>query len=127
LGQVVDVGSSISKIKIRDYVCCGFCSSFSEYTTPKESFCFVVDKPDPHYAALTVAGTYSILLLETVLRAEPGKTLLVPAACGGVGHIAVQIGKMNGCRVIGVCGGEVKAAKLRELGIDRVVDYKKEV
>ena len=55
-------------------------------------------------------------------RLAPGETLLVHAAAGGVGSAAVQLGKAAGARVIGVTGGEQKAAAARALGADVVVD-----
>ena len=55
-------------------------------------------------------------------RLAPGETLLVHAAAGGVGSAAVQLGKAAGARVIGVTGGEQKAAAARALGADVVID-----
>jgi NADPH2:quinone reductase len=59
-------------------------------------------------------------------RLAPGETLLVHAAAGGVGSAAVQLGKAAGARVIGVTGGERKAAVARELGADVVIDRSSE-
>jgi NADPH:quinone reductase len=53
---------------------------------------------------------------------QPGETLLVHAAAGGVGSAAVQLGKAAGARVIGVVGGSKKAEVARALGADVVVD-----
>jgi len=53
---------------------------------------------------------------------QPGETLLVHAAAGGVGSAAVQLGKAAGARVIGVVGGPGKAQVARTLGADVVVD-----
>lgn len=53
---------------------------------------------------------------------QPGETLLVHAAAGGVGSAAVQLGKAAGARVIGVVGGPEKAEVARRLGADVVVD-----
>src|SRR5215475_3309262 len=53
---------------------------------------------------------------------QPGETLLVHAAAGGVGSAAVQLGKAAGARVIGVVGGPAKAEAARALGADLVVD-----
>ncbi len=53
---------------------------------------------------------------------QPGETLLVHAAAGGVGSAAVQLGKAAGARVIGVVGGPEKAEVARTLGVDVVVD-----
>jgi NADPH:quinone reductase len=59
-------------------------------------------------------------------RLQPGETLLVHAAAGGVGSGAVQLGKAAGATVIGVVGGERKAAAARALGADVVVDRTRE-
>jgi len=53
---------------------------------------------------------------------QPGETLLVHAAAGGVGSGAVQLGKATGARVIGVAGGPAKAEAVRALGADVVID-----
>ena len=59
-------------------------------------------------------------------RLQPGETLLVHAAAGGVGSAAVQLGKAAGARVIGVAGGADKADYVRALGADVVVDRRSE-
>lgn len=53
---------------------------------------------------------------------QPGETLLVHAAAGGVGSAAIQLGKAAGATVIGVVGGPEKATVARQLGADVVVD-----
>tara|TARA_E500000331_G_scaffold74254_1_gene69288 strand:+ start:3272 stop:4255 length:984 start_codon:yes stop_codon:yes gene_type:complete len=59
-------------------------------------------------------------------RLQPGETLLVLAAAGGVGSSAVQMAKAHGCRVIAAAGGSEKTAFCRELGADEVIDYRDE-
>ena len=53
--------------------------------------------------------------------------MLVTAAAGGTGHFGVQIAKLKGCRVIATCGSAEKAQRLRDLGVDKVINYRKEV
>jgi NADPH:quinone reductase-like Zn-dependent oxidoreductase len=53
---------------------------------------------------------------------QPGETLLVHAAAGGVGSAAVQLGKAAGAHVIAVVGGPEKATYAKALGADVVVD-----
>ncbi|MGH3249547.1 MAG: NADPH:quinone oxidoreductase family protein [Trebonia sp.] len=55
-------------------------------------------------------------------RLREGETLLVHAAAGGVGTGAIQLGKAAGARVIGVAGGQEKAALARKVGADVVID-----
>lgn len=53
-----------------------------------------------------------------------GKTILVNAAAGGVGHFAVQIAKLKGAHVIAVASGKHESL-LRDLGVDEFIDYMK--
>lgn len=53
---------------------------------------------------------------------QAGQTLLVHAAAGGVGHMAVQLAKWKGARVIGTASAH-NADFLRDLGVDQVIDY----
>lgn len=52
-----------------------------------------------------------------------GQTVLVHAAAGGVGHLAVQIAKARGATVIGTASA-ANAGFLRSLGVDQVIDYR---
>ena len=54
---------------------------------------------------------------------QPGETLLVLGAAGGVGLAAVELGKALGARVIAAASTEAKRAAAREAGADEVVDY----
>ena len=65
-------------------------------------------------------------LLE-VCRPKAGETLVVSAAAGAVGAVVGQIGKINGCRVIGVAGSDEKCAYVvDELNFDAAINYKKQ-
>lgn len=56
---------------------------------------------------------------------EPGETVLVSAAAGGVGSVVGQIARIVGCRVVGIAGGAAKCRHLVEdLGFDAAIDYK---
>ncbi len=60
-------------------------------------------------------------------RIQPGQTVLIHAGAGGVGHIAVQLARLHGCRVITTAGRKESIAFCREvLRADEVIDYRSE-
>ncbi|MFD7747368.1 NADPH:quinone oxidoreductase family protein [Streptomyces sp. NPDC059698] len=81
---------------------------------------------DAEAAALHIGYQTGWFGLHRRARLQPGETLLVHAAAGGVGSAAVQLGRAAGAKVIGVVGGPEKAAVARGLGCDVVVDRRSE-
>ncbi|MGE9696487.1 MULTISPECIES: NADPH:quinone oxidoreductase family protein [unclassified Streptomyces] len=77
---------------------------------------------DAEAAALHIGYQTGWFGLHRRARLQPGETLLVHAAAGGVGSAAVQLGKAAGASVIGVVGGPEKAEVARALGCDLVLD-----
>ena len=78
-------------------------------------------------AASTMRGlsaTYWLTKADPRLKA--GDTILLHAAAGGVGLLAIQIAKLLGLRVIGTVSTEEKAAKARSLGCDEIIFYRRE-
>jgi NADPH2:quinone reductase len=58
-------------------------------------------------------------------RIQPGQTVLIHAGAGGVGHIAVQLAKLHGCRVLTTAGRDGSLAFCRDvLRADEVIDYR---
>ncbi|MCQ4209047.1 NADP-dependent oxidoreductase [Streptomyces longispororuber] len=73
--------------------------------------------------ALPLVALTAWQALVDVARVEPGQRVLVQAAAGGVGHVAVQIAKARGAYVIGTASA-AKHDFVRGLGADEVVDYR---
>ncbi|MEU4080238.1 NADPH:quinone reductase [Streptomyces venezuelae] len=74
-------------------------------------------------AALPLAALTAWQALVDTADVRPGERVLVHAAAGGVGHLAVQIAKARGAYVIGTASAG-KHQLVRELGADEVVDYR---
>lgn len=73
-------------------------------------------------AATPLAGLTALQALEALQIGE-GKTVLIQAAGGGVGHLAVQLAKLAGARVIGTASKK-NHGWLKKLGCDELIDYK---
>ena len=73
-------------------------------------------------AALQIAYGTSHVALDHKARLQPGETLVVLGAAGGVGLTAVELGKLMGARVIAVARGADKLAIAKQAGADHVID-----
>ena len=73
-------------------------------------------------AALPLAGLTAYQALVDWLEISEGQTVVIPAAAGGVGHLAVQIARDRGARVIGTAG-PANQDFIRELGVELALDY----
>lgn len=77
-------------------------------------------------AALTLQGMTAHYLTHTVRPLAAGDTVLVHAAAGGVGLLAVQMAKIAGATVLGTCSTRQKAERVLAAGADRAVLYTEE-
>lgn len=107
-------------------------SRWEDYSViePDAAFAPVLEVP-PEITPIDALGVYGLNSLTayfgllSVGRPAPGETVVVSAAAGAVGSMAVQLAKIKGCRVIGIAGGKEKCAWLMHAcGVDGAVDYK---
>jgi NADPH:quinone reductase-like Zn-dependent oxidoreductase len=73
-------------------------------------------------AAVPLAGLTAYQALTEAVQIQPGERVLVHAAAGGVGHLAVQIAVARGCEVVGTASPH-NHARLEDLGVAEVIDY----
>lgn len=81
---------------------------------------------DEQAVCMLVQGTTAWHILKTMGHLSPGETVVVHAAAGGVGTLAIQLAKMWGAKVIAVTSSDEKANLAKSLGADEVVDAKSE-
>ena len=74
-------------------------------------------------AAVMLQGTTAHYLTSSTFPLNPGDTVLVHAAAGGVGQLIVQAARIRGARVIGTAGTAAKAALAQEAGASEVIRY----
>jgi len=78
-----------------------------------------------YLGALGMTGLTALMGLQEIGKPKSGETLVVSGAAGAVGSIVGQIGKLMGCRVIGIAGSDDKTAALKsKFGFDEAINYK---
>lgn len=77
---------------------------------------------DQQALCMLVQGSTAWHLLKTMGSVKPGQTVVIHAAAGGVGTIAIQLAKMWGAKVIAVASSEGKRALATSLGADAVIE-----
>jgi len=129
-GTVEQAGADVTEFKEGDRVFGRLnfqngTGAYTEYTVSKTTDIAIA----PEYlelvyaAGLPVAGLTAWQGLFTVGNAKEGDRVLIHAAAGGVGHLAVQFAKLKGAYVI-CTASEHNRQFLMELGADEVIDYK---
>lgn len=125
-GDVVKVGSNVTRVRPGDRVIAGMrYGGFAEaVNVPAASV-----KPIPGTLAYEKAASYGTAYLTAWValtirgHLQPGETLLVHGATGGVGMAAVDLGKHLGAKVIATGGTNEKLAVVKSRGADHVINY----
>lgn len=128
-GTIAEVGAKVTKWKVGDRVAAmTLQGGFAEECIAPAAVCEAV----PDSMSSSIAAAFH-LVYGTVIHAlkdrgqlQPGETLLVLGASGGVGMGAIQLGKIMGARVIAAASSPEKLAFCKQLGADEVIDYSQE-
>lgn len=128
-GVVEKVGARVRNFKPGDRVV-GFNwhGSYAEYFAVPERYAYAIPTGLDLKIAATVPiafGTASDALFEFG-RLMPGETVLVQGTAGGVGLAASQLAAQAGCIVVGTARGDQRRERLKELGVNHVIDYSTE-
>lgn len=131
-GEVVALGENVTDFQIGERVCAmqplkGKFGAFAEYVKADASAASRIEDgiSDVDAAAMPCAGMTSYQTLHDIAKVQPGETVLVNGASGGVGVYAVQIAKAMGAKVVAVCGPD-NLDFCRELGADEVINYRED-
>jgi NADPH:quinone reductase-like Zn-dependent oxidoreductase len=129
-GEVVAVGGEARRVRIGDRVYAysfegGF---YAEYVALDEDEVAPIPTgvgPD-EAGVLAADGVTALRGLEDQLRLATGQALMIYGASGGIGHLAVQLAKRMGAKVLAVASGADGVELVRRLGADAAVDGKRD-
>jgi NADPH2:quinone reductase len=128
-GIVVAVGSQVDRFRPGDRVTCeGWYGGFAEQMTAKASRTSRLPDNVDYGVGSTVLHIYLTAYYALVDRAcvEPGETVLVTGASGGVGLACIELAHLLGARVIGAVGSAAKTAIVHDYGAEAVINYSSE-
>jgi NADPH:quinone reductase-like Zn-dependent oxidoreductase len=129
-GEVIAVGDRAQRFHVGDRVYAyamegGF---YAEYVALDEDAVAPIPQglSAEEAGALGADGVTALRGLDDQLRLAAGQTLMVYGASGGIGHLAVQLAKRMGARVLAVASGRDGVELVRKLGADVAVDGKRD-
>jgi len=128
-GEIAAVGDKVERWSPGDQVCAltnG--GGYAEYCVADALQCLPVPKGVALVDAAGLPETFFTVWSNVFMgaRLAAGETFLVHGGAGGIGTTAIQLGKAFGAKVIATDSPAERCAICRELGADRVVDYRQE-
>jgi NADPH2:quinone reductase len=127
VGTVAEVGDGVDDLAIGRRVgwLRGGQGSYAEYVLVDAAMAVPIPDavPDEVAAAVLMQGVTAHYLATDTYRVQPGDTVLVHSAAGGVGQLLTQVVTLRGGRVIGTVSTEPKAEVAREAGAEEVLRY----
>jgi NADPH:quinone reductase len=127
VGTAIEVGEGVGDLTTGQRVgwLRGGQGSYAEYVLVDAAMAVPVPQavPDEVAAAVLMQGVTAQYLATDTYPVQPGDTVLVHSAAGGVGQLLTQVVKLRGGRVIGTVSTEQKAEVARAAGADAVLRY----
>ena len=131
-GIVEETGGAVTRFKVGDavYFCNGGIGdepgNYAEYTTLHEDYCAMkpanIGLQESAALPLVLITAWESLIERANLQA--GQTVLIHAAAGGVGHIAVQLAHYFGARIAVTVSRDKKAGLVQGLGAEKIINYR---
>ncbi|MEW2044657.1 zinc-binding dehydrogenase [Streptomyces sp. NBC_00377] len=126
-GTVEAVGEGVTGVRAGDRVVTGVGSDgYAEYVVTRADWLFVIPEGiDAGQAtSLPIPAQTAYHVIVTAGRLQPGESVLVTAAAGGIGHLLVQMARALGAgKVLAAVGSQAKLDFVASLGADFTVDY----
>jgi NADPH2:quinone reductase len=133
-GEVIDVGAEVDRFRVGDRV--WFChgglgcepGNYAEITVLDQRWAAPIPRTLDFVEA--AAGPLVLITAWGMLydrgRLQAGQTALIHAGAGGVGHVALQLARLRGARVLTTVGSAENARLAREWGADEVINHREQ-
>lgn len=128
-GEIVALGEGVGDWALGDQVCALLPGGgYAEYVTTPAAHCLPVPEGMGLREAACLPETFFTVWSNVFMRGglQAGERFLVHGGSSGIGTTAIQLAKAFGARVFATAGSEAKCAACRDLGADRVINYREE-
>ncbi|WP_030519445.1 type I polyketide synthase [Nocardia rhamnosiphila] len=123
VGEVVRVGAGVTDIAVGDQVAIATKGMMQRFVVVDRARAIPLPADaDPGFCTSTIAFGTAEYALHDLARLQPGETVLIHGAAGGVGTAAIQVAKDRGARIIGTASTDERRAHVLSLGADHAID-----
>ena len=128
-GIIEEIGAEVKDKKVGDQVCALISDGgYAEYVAVDSSHCLPIPDGISLEDAAAIPETVFTVWFDVFMlgKLQPGEKLLIHGGTSGIGTMGLQMAKAWGCETYSTAGTEEKVAFLKNLGVDHVLNYKKE-
>ncbi|WP_216895846.1 type I polyketide synthase [Nocardia alni] len=123
VGKITRLGEGVTDLAVGDLVAIAAKGMMRRFAISDRSLTIPLPADiDPGYCTSTIAFGTAEYALNDLARVEPGETVLIHGAAGGVGTAAIQVAKARGARIIGTASTDERRAHILRLGADYAVN-----
>ncbi len=127
-GRVAEIGTNVSGVQTGDRVCALLAGGgYAERVAVHHKLLTPIAEGLPFNEAAAIPEAFYTAFVNLFLEAglSRGETVLIHAGASGVGMAAIQLARVEGCRVLATAGSEEKLACCRRLGAELAVNYRR--
>ena len=128
-GVIEEIGAEVKEKKVGDQVCAIISDGgYAEYVAVDSSHCLPIPEGISLEDAAAIPETVFTVWFDVFMlgKLRSGEKLLIHGGTSGIGTMGLQMAKAWGCETYSTAGTEEKVAFLKNLGVDHVLNYKKE-
>ncbi|MFC6267489.1 NAD(P)H-quinone oxidoreductase [Frigoriflavimonas asaccharolytica] len=128
-GEVIELGAAVTDKKVGDLVCALIADGgYAEFVAVESSHCLPIPEGINLIDAAAIPETVFTVWFNIFHHGnlKPGEKLLIHGGTSGIGTMGLQMAKAWGCETYATAGTDDKVAYLKNMGVDKVINYKKE-
>ena len=128
-GTIEEIGAEVKDKKVGDEVCALIADGgYAEYVAVDSSHCLPIPDGISLENAAAIPETVFTVWFDVFMlgQLQPGEKLLIHGGTSGIGTTGLQMAKAWGCETYTTAGSEDKIDFLQKMGVDKVINYKKE-